>query len=171
MAFIKRNYDDSEVREFSKKFLKEVFDLNFDCHSNSKAIDLINVDDETIGAELEKGGWSGNFWSNDYSLMSGLGYRTINIPIRKAKYWYNKVNDNLESNENKHIFVRTNKKFTQVILIRPETIKDKNKIMFTEFTPNNSNELEKWMSFREEHVETYNLIDEKWELQKNDNVI
>lgn len=171
MAFIKKNYDDSEVREFSKKFLKEVFDLNFDCHSNSKAIDLINVEDETLGAELEKGGWSGNFWSNDYSFISGLGFRTINIPIRKAKYWYNKVGDNLVPNDNKHIFVRTNKKFTQVILIRPDTIKDKTKILFTEFTPNNSNELEKWMSFREEHVETYNLIGEKWELQKNNNVI
>jgi hypothetical protein len=43
---------------------------------------------------------------------------------------------------------------------------DETKILFTEFKPNNSNEIEKWMSFEEKNVETYNLIDYIWELQK-----
>ena len=166
MAFKKNNYDDSEVREFGVKFTKDVFNLLFESHPNCKAIDLINPDDYSYGVELEKGGWAGNFWDSDYSLISGLELRTINIPIRKLKYWYTVINDKLIPNEHENLFIRTNKDFTQVILIRPHTIKDKTKIQFTEFKPKNSNEIEKWMSFEEKNVETYNLIDYIWELQK-----
>jgi hypothetical protein len=115
---------------------------------------------------LERGGWTGNFWDSDYSLISGLELRTINIPIRKLKYWYNIVNDEITPNEYEHLFIRTNKDFTQVILIRPNTIKNETKILFTEFKPKNSNEIEKWMSFEEKNVETYDLIDNIWQLQK-----
>lgn len=166
MGYIKRYYDDTEVREFAKKFLKEVFNLNFESHKNLRGIDLINVEDKDFGVELERGGWIGDFWSNEYSLISGLGFRTVNIPIRKTKYWYTKKEDTLVPNKNKHWFVRTNKDFTQVILIKPTTIKHKDKILFTEFKPNNSDEIEKWMSFRQEHVKTYNFKKEKWRLQR-----
>ena len=165
MGYIKRFYDDTEVREFAKKFLKDVFNLNFESHKNLRGIDLINVEDNTFGVELERGGWIGDFWENEYSLISGLGYRTVNIPIRKTKYWYDKKEGSLSPNKNKHWFVRTNKTFTQVIVIKPATIKHKDKILFTEFKPNNSDEVEKWMSFRKEHVKTYNLKKEKWRLQ------
>jgi len=166
MGFKKNNYDDSKVREFGIKFTKDVFNLLFESHPNCKAIDLINPDDYSHGVELERGGWTGNFWDSDYSLISGLESRTINIPIRKLKYWYSNVNDERTPNDYQHLFIRTNKDFTQVILIRPNTIKDETKILFTEFKPNNSNEIEKWMSFEEKNVETYNLIDDIWELQK-----
>ena len=165
MKFRKKNYNDAPVREFGIKFIKEVFDLVFENHPNSKSIDLICSDDKTFGVELERGGWSGNFWVNDYSLISGLITRTINIPIRKLKYWYTVSNCTFAPNNNNHLFIRTNKDFTQVIIIRPETIKDKNKILFTEFKPNNSDEIEKWMSFKQSDVETYNLIEDKWKLQ------
>ena len=166
MGFRKNNYDDSEVREFGKKFTKDVLNLIFECHSNSKAIDLISADNPLFGVELERGGWTGNFWTNDYSLISGVGFRTINIPIRKTKYWYKKVNEEYTPNKNKHLFIRTNKDFTQVIVIKPTTIKNKDKILFTEFKPNNSNEIERWMSFRQEHVTTYNLVDGIWKKQR-----
>jgi hypothetical protein len=67
------------------------------------------------------------------------------------------------------LFIRTNKDFTQAIVIKPTTIKNKNKILWTEFQPNNSNEVEKWMSFRQEHVDTYNLVKGKWKLQRAKN--
>lgn len=163
MIFIKKNYDDSEVREFGKKFVKEVFDILLECHPNQKAIDLISTEDESFGVELERGGWSGNFWESDYSMITGIGFRTINVPMRKAKYWYDRYGDKLFPNKNKHWFIRTNKDFTQVILIKPNTIK--NKVIFTEFKPNNSKENEKWMSFKREDVQTYNFKENKWKIE------
>jgi hypothetical protein len=116
----------------------------------------------TFGVELERGGWYGDLWKNRYSLISGYEFRTINIPIRKLKYWYNITNDNILPNKLENWFIRTNKNFTQVILIKPDTIKDYNKIIFTEIRPGNTNQIEKFMSFKMEHVETYNLKKNKW---------
>jgi hypothetical protein len=166
MGYIKSKYDDTEVRVFTKQFLKEVFNLNFESHKNLRGIDLVNVEDKEFGIELERGGWKGDLWNNGYSLMSGTEFRTVNIPIRKTKYWFDKKNDIYLPHRKKNWFIRTNRDFTQVILIKPRTIRDMNKIMFTEFKPNNSNEMEKWMSFRQEHVLTYNLKNEKWRQQR-----
>jgi len=160
------NYDDTEVRNFGKIFLKEVFNLDLIDHPNNKAIDLIDKNNNQFGVELEKGGWCGDLWKNKYSFMSGKEYRTINIPYRKLKYWYTNFNNNLEPNNHENWFIRTNKDFTQVILIKSDTIKDPNKIIFTEFTPNNSDIFEKFMSFKMEHVETYNLKKNKWTKQR-----
>jgi len=158
----KGSYDDTEVREFSKKFLKEVFNFSLIDHPNNKAIDLIMENNNAFGVELERGGWYGDLWKNRYSLISGYEFRTINIPIRKLKYWYNITNDNILPNKLENWFIRTNKNFTQVILIKPDTIKDSNKIIFTEIRPGNTNQIEKFMSFKMEHVETYNLKKNKW---------
>jgi hypothetical protein len=64
------------------------------------------------------------------------------------------------------MFIRTNKDFTQAIVIKPTTIKNRDKILWTEFQPNNSTEVEKWMSFRQEHVDTYDLVNGKWKKQR-----
>lgn len=167
MTFIRRNFDDTPVREFGIKFTKEEFGLIFENHPNRTAIDLIDPTDYNVGVEMEGGGWEGNFWTNDkYAMISKIGFATINIPIRKTKYWYDKINELFLPNKKKNLFIRTNKDFTQAIVIKPTTIKNKNKILWTEFQPNNSNEVEKWMSFRQEHVDTYNLDGGKWKLQK-----
>jgi hypothetical protein len=166
MGYIKSKYDDTEVRVFAKQFLKEVFNLNFESHKNLRGIDLVNVEDKEFGIELERGGWKGDLWTNQYSLMSGSEFRTVNIPIRKTKYWFDKKNDLYLPHRKKNWFIRTNKDFTQVILIKPRTIRDMGKIMFTEFKPNNSDEMEKWMSFKQEHVLTYNLKKGKWIQQR-----
>jgi hypothetical protein len=167
MAFIRRNFDDTPVREFGIKFSKEVFGYEFISHPNKTAIDLISPDDPNFGAEMEGGGWEGDFWSNEkYSLISNLGVRTINIPIRKTKYWYDKINEVLLPNKKKNLFIRTNKDFTQAIVIKPTTVKNRNKIMWTTFQPNNSTEVERWMSFKEKDVQTYDLVKNNWVLQK-----
>lgn len=167
MAFIRKNFDDTPVREFGIKFTKEQFGLIFENHPNRTAIDLIDPTDYNTGVEMEGGGWEGDFWTNNkYSTISKLGFGTINIPIRKTKYWYDKINEIFIPNKKKNLFIRTNKDFTQAIVIEPTTIKNKNKILWTQFQPNNSNEVEMWMSFRQEHVKTYNFIKGKWKLQK-----
>jgi hypothetical protein len=167
MTFIRRNFDDTPVREFGIKFTKEKFGLIFENHPNRTAIDLIDPINYNIGAEMEGGGWEGDFWSNEkYSLISKLNFKTINIPIRKTKYWYDKINELFLPNKKKNLFIRTNKNFTQAIVIKPTTIKNKNKILWTEFQPSNSIEVEKWMSFRQEHVDTYDLVKDKWKLQR-----
>lgn len=157
------SYDDNLVREFVVSFCRNKFGLNLKSNEKIKKIDLLGIDDPQLGVEVEHGKWEGNFWKNDtYSLISGLRYRTANIPARKEKYWkdeikyYGKIKKNHSATKN--IFIRTNKDFSQILIIRPETIRDSNKLIRTKFQPRNSNEVEDWLSFRKKDVETYNLI-------------
>lgn len=166
------SFDDTLVRNAVIEFFKKRFNIELKSNEVEKKIDLLGVNDNLLGVEVEHGKWNGNFWDVDsYSLnLTGLDYRTINIPARKEKYWkdinpyYNKQVDNPSSEKN--IFVRTNKDFTQFIVIRPETIRDSKKLIRTSFQPNNSNEVEDWLSFRNENVETYDLLNGEYILQK-----
>jgi hypothetical protein len=54
-----------------------------------------------------------------------------------------------------------------MVVIRPETIRDTKKLVVSKFQPNNSDEVEEWMSFKREDVETYNLIDNVWVIEKS----
>ena len=166
------SFDDTLVRNAVIEFFKKRFNVNLKSNEVEKKIDLLGIDDELLGVEVEHGKWNGNFWNVDsYSLnLTGLSYRTINIPIRKEKYWkdvnlyYGKEIQNPSSKKN--IFVRTNKDFTQFIVIRPETIRDSKKLIRTSFQPNNSDEIEDWISFRNEHVETYDLLSGEYVIQQ-----
>jgi hypothetical protein len=167
------SYDDSPVRNAVIDFFKIRFNILLnETPPERRLIDLTGVTDTKLGVEVEGGKWSGCFWKNEkYSLISGLDYKTINIPIRKQKYWlqeyffYGKLKENESYNTN--IFTRSNKDFTQMILIRPETIRDPEKAVITTFQPNNSDEVEEWLSFRREDVETYNLNEGVWTLDIN----
>ena len=66
-----------------------------------------------------------------------------------------------------NIFVRSNKDFTQFIVIKPETVRNSNKCFKSKFKPNNSNVVEDFMSFKREDVETYNLVNNSFVLDKN----
>ena len=166
------SFDDTLVRNAVIEFFKIRFNIKLKSNEIEKKIDLLGIDDELLGVEVEHGKWMGNFWETDsYSLnLTGLDYRTINIPARKEKYWkdinpyYGKQVVNPSSKKN--IFVRTNKNFTQFIVIRPETIRDSKKLIRTSFQPNNSDEIEDWLSFRNEHVETYDLLGGEYVLQQ-----
>ena len=172
MAKLKRtSYDDTLVREFIIKFCDEKWSMKLKSNDELYKIDLVGVDDLLLGVEVEHGKWEGNFWENDnYSLISEQKFRTINIPGRKEKYFLpentvrSKVTDNLSYQKN--IFMRTNKDFTQVIVIRSNTVRDKNKMVRTRFQPKNSNEVENWLSFRREDVETYTLINGTFVLEQ-----
>lgn len=164
----KTDFDDTVVREFVIKFFKDFFNINLISNPVERKIDLLfenNID----GVEVEHGKWKGDFWGNKtYSMLSGLGFKTLNVPIRKEKYWMDIVKGKVNESATKNIFVRTNKDFTQVIVIRPETFRNPEKIYRSKFQPNNSREIEDWLSFKKEDVETYNLVEDKWVLDNND---
>lgn len=160
--FIPAKFNDTLIRNAVIEFFKQRFKIELKHNEQHNKIDLVGVKDPELGVEVEHGKWQGDFWSNDvYSLISEQSFRTINIPARKEKYWkdnflyYNKMKNNVSSEKN--IFVRSNIDFTQFILVRPDTIRDSKKLVRTKFKPSNSNEVEDWLSFRKEDVETYNL--------------
>jgi hypothetical protein len=168
------SYDDTIVRNFIINFCLEQWGLKLKSNDELYKIDLLGVDDSLLGVEVEHGKWKNNFWEDDnYSLISGQNFRTVNIPARKEKYWLEsfenrkKIINNLSHEKN--IFMRTNKDFTQVIVIRSETIKNPKKCLRTKFQPKNSDEVENWLSFRYEDIETYNLIDGKFVLEQIEN--
>lgn len=173
MPFLRgASFNDGPVRSAVIDFFDNSFGvlLNETPH-DMKVIDLTGATETLLGVEVEGGGWNGCFWKNEkYCMISNTGFPTINIPIRKHKYWmevysfYGKMKEN--PSYDKNIFVRSNKDFTQMIVIRPETVRNPNKVVKTTFQPNNSNEPEDWLSFKREDVETYNLINGEWKLDK-----
>jgi hypothetical protein len=162
--FIPAKFNDTLIRNAVIDFFDRKFNIRLKHNEKHNRIDLVGIDDPLLGVEVEHGKWMGNLWDNDtYSFISEQEFRTANIPARKEKYWldeyiyYNKLKSNPSSTKN--IFVRSNADFTQFILIRPETIRDQNKLHRTSFKPRNTNEIEDWLSFKREDVETYDLID------------
>lgn len=166
------SYNDGPVRNAVIDFYNKHFKIQLnETPPEMRVIDLTGSTETLLGVEVERGGWSGDFWSNEkYSLISGLPFKTLNIPLRKEKYWleeytfYGKPKFNPSAKEN--VYVRSNNNFTQMIVVRPETIRNPKKSLRTKFQPNNSDELEDWMSFKREDVETYNLTDTGWVLEK-----
>lgn len=169
--FIPGKFNDTLIRNAVIKFFKLKFKVDLMHNQVHNRIDLVGVKDPTLGVEVEHGKWVGNFWKNEnYSFISEHSFQTANIPGRKEKYWldeyysYNKLRENISSEKN--IFVRSNVDFTQFILIRPQTIRDSDKLVRSKFKPRNSDEVEEWLSFRKEHVETYDLKNGKYTKQR-----
>lgn len=164
------SYNDELVTGFVIKFMKKIFNCDFILNPNRKsAFDLINkYGDPRLGfIEVELGFWKGNFWEDDYySYLSGVGERTVNAGMRKGKNFFTVVDNKLIPTEYPHWFIRTN--CSQVIIVSSDTIRDREKVMFTTFKVSNNNKIEDWMSFKQEHVKTYNPITNGWVLQKNE---
>jgi hypothetical protein len=165
--------DDTEVRNAVIKIYKDFFNILLEgTPQKENRIDLIGIDNPKFRVEVEHGQWNGNFWDDyHYSTLSRLGFPTVNVPIRKEKhylpeyYFYGKYVDNSESyllNQ----YVRTNKDFSQFILIESDTFRDSEKRIYATFKAGNSIDVEKWMCFRREHVKTYNLINGVWVLEE-----
>lgn len=165
------SYNDTEVRKKIIEFSREYLGLSMKQNPKQRKIDLIGrKKNPDVGIEVEKGGWLGDFWSTpSYCDLTDLKFSTVNIPIRKEKYWkeYNMWFGKMKYNVSwkKNIFVRTNDDFSQIIVIRPEVITNATKVFYTTFQANNCDEPEDWMSFRREDVETYNLMNGKYILE------
>ena len=165
----KPNYGDEAVKSFCIKILEEKFNMKFKLNDRSKreartGIDLIHDTVPDFGAELEQGGWTGNFWETGvYQWLPRIDgkkyeYGLINMPIRKKHFWI----EEKDKGHDKNLFIRTNKDFTQFIVIKPDAVK--NKSIPTRFLANNNDEEEQWLSFKKEDVETYTLTDNEWKL-------
>lgn len=165
------SYDDTEVRKKVIKFSRDYLGLSMKSNPKQRKIDLIGrKKNPDTGVEVEKGGWKGDFWKTPtYCDLTDLGFSTVNIPIRKEKYWKKYImwfgKEKFNPGWNKNIFVRTNEDYSQIIIIRPEVITDPMSLYHTTFQANNCDEPEDWMSFKREDVETYNLINEKYILE------
>lgn len=173
-SFLKKtDYNDILVREAVIKIVKEAFNIDAFSNTDDKyGIDLLVVNGNGMGIEVEQGGWKGNYWGDsNYSNKTNLGFQTLNIPLRKDHFWMEYYLD--EKDVTRHtpgyltnLFIRTNTDFTQFILVRPETIFDRKKVHRNRFLASNSTQIENWLSYKKEDVETYNLIEGIWTLQK-----
>ena len=163
-------YDDSESRNAIIEFVKEILGLEMIANPNKYGIDLLYKEDPTWGVEIEHSkNWTGDFFSDENSGLNNktdLGFKTVNIPWwRKSKYW-----DPLKTTGwDKNIFIRCNKDFTQIILIRPETFANPAKCYEATFQTKwiTTGEPEEWRSFKRQDVEVYNLVDGKYILDTN----
>ena len=153
---VKKNYDDSLIKKRAIKFYAKVFGVALKINPTPKKIDLITVGNSEKGIEVERGGWSGDFWRNDYSLRSNLKFRTVNMPRRKVEYFLNP--------RSKSVFVRSNNDFTQFIVISADTVREK---FIPTYFFGGSGYGEHWFSFKKEDVETYNYRNGRFIKLKN----
>lgn len=179
----KVSYDDKPVKDFLIEFFSQNFSWELKVNLEKYGIDLLSVNGDCPDVECERGNWNGNFWENKgySSFLSdaspSIKHQTVNIPYRKRHYWvegdHYKESGKFWYTEKNHLtnlFARTNFEFTQVILIKPEVIRDETKCHIAGKKPVNihKNEIEYWMGFKNEDVDTWNYNTEKkvWELSK-----
>jgi len=166
------SYDDTYIREQIESFYLKYFGKKLIDNPDGYGIDKLYEDDRTRGIELEHGGWDNDdFWNDEYYAhkCGYLDYPHVNVPYRKLKFWINELlpkktrdgywvkRPNIK-NFKDTIFIRCNQDLTQFIIIRPDAFLTK-KYVITDIYCSNSDEIEKFMSFRREDVETYNIID------------
>jgi hypothetical protein len=178
----KVNYKDLPVREAITEFVLQMFGWEVESNSNNKfEIDLVSVNGECPDIECERGNWDGNYWDTKFSEVLKYGspripFKTINFQQRKEHYWiegnhYFPESGNFRYTEKNHltnIFIRTEFNFNQMILVRPNVIRDKSKINYSmKKTFNISNgDVEPWCGFRREDSETYNKVNGVWVLEE-----
>ena len=126
------------------------YEIEINPDSNGKGIDLRAKHDHSIGIEVERGWWIGDFWKDMYySLMAkSLNFQTLNMPGRKEKYYlpfYYYRDDNEEIVEvdnrdkmNKVIFIRFNWDGSQANIVYADIVHNPEKLFKDEFRPKNN---------------------------------
>ena len=177
------NYKDLPVRLAVTDFVKQVFNWNVISNSNDEyKIDLISENGDCPDIECERSNckqpdyWSSKGFSEFLrDATPSIPFRTLNFQGRKehywiegdhyyknGKYWYT------EKNHLTNLFIRTTYNFEQMMIIRPEIIRDESKVYRALKQPFNihKNELEPWLGFRRKDVETYNKVNGVWVLDE-----
>ena len=179
------SFEDTPIKKAVIIFYKMKFSIDLMINPKQRKIDLIFVSDHTYGVECERGGWTGNYWEHVDSInKGGLMFRTVQFQNRKEKYFYptmdiltdwGNVYTHREPNYLKNDFVRSNNDFTQMIIVRSETVRTKSHRAWWKTKGVTTGDIEEWLCFRREDVETYNLVNGEWildltyELQQSNN--
>lgn len=154
---IDESYDDNLSRGYVINFFEDKFGIDLISNPEMYKIDLLIVGSPHGGVEVERGKWTGDFWSSPgFCRKTNLGYDTLNVPYRKVHFWLSDDPGYLEN-----LYVRHNLDGTQFLILRPEIITDTRKMKITEFVPGNNKHKkeETFLSYRREDVETYTLTD------------
>jgi hypothetical protein len=170
-------YDDSYVRSIMEQVLLEHMGWDLRDCDNKYGIDKVFFPHAKFGVELEHGGFdTDDFFNHEgYSRKTDLPYPTLNMPERKLKFW---LKDKLwykedwndpksqwlftlnVSEKEKNIFCRTNVNCDHFLIVRPEKILNGDYVI-KEIYCNNSKKFEKFLCFKQEDVEVYNIINGK----------
>lgn len=169
----KVSFKDQLVRDAVIKIVKKAFGWDVVNNKNGYGIDLVFVNNLLVGIEVERAGNKGDYWKVVGTNKGKFPFETLNMPQRKEKYF--KLRSNCVSKKGypyvhnepgyeENIFIRTNTDFTQFCLVRSKTIRDPKKCFreFWETYTVTTGEIEEWLCFKREDVETYNLINDEW---------
>jgi hypothetical protein len=167
----KDKFDDTRMRSLFIEFARKYLGLEFKS-GTILGIDLINIDDESWGAEGEDAQWNGDRWVSGQRDRFGLGIDTLNMPHRKWFYFglQDKSEKNKEKNNKTHfgylknLYFRYNKELDQLCIVDASIIRDLEKIKFVnDFKVNNSPVPEDWIAIPKKYVRTFNKqLDETW---------
>jgi hypothetical protein len=170
-------YDDNPVKTAVIKITKDAFGWELMVNPKEKKIDLIHINEPDRGVEVERGGWTGDYWSQDPISFNGntLPFPTLNMPYRKEHFFhldlewlndYGNIKTSHTPSFEKNIFIRTNTNFTQFILVKSEIVREKmTRGCFKVYR--GTGEKEHWLCFKREDVDTYNLINGSWKKDEN----
>ena len=179
----KVNYKDLPVRTAVSKFVDQAYGYKVISNSNDEyKIDLISENGDCPDIECERSNckvadyWSSKGFSQFLSnAIPSVKYKTLNFQGRKEHYWIEGdhfyKNGNFWYTEKNHLtnlFIRTTFHFEQMLVIRPEVIRDETKLYRAMKQPYNihKNELEPWIGVRRKDVETWNLVNGIYVLDK-----
>ena len=177
------NFKDLPLRLAVIKFAKQAYNYDVISNSNDKyKIDLISKNGDCPDIECERSNCkSADYWSSKgYSQFlsdaePNIKYKTLNFQKRKEHYWiegdhYYKNGKfwYTEKNHLTNLFVRTTFNFEQMMVIRPEIIRDESKLYRAFKQPFNihKDEPEPWIGVRRKDVETWNLVNGIYILDK-----
>ena len=171
------SFDDYVIKKKVVEIAPQLLGLNLKINENhdGKGIDLICVDNPEIGVEVERGGWFGDFWKDLYYSTEVMkwGFSTLNMPDRKLRYWMERYLWRKQMIENpgfrNTIFIRSSWELYQMNVVRPETVLNPDKIFRKREKVKNNTKIEGWVSFKHEDVETFNLYNDLYILESEEN--
>lgn len=164
---VKSVYDDALMRNIGITVFDQAFGMKFKSGTET-GIDLVLIDDPSVGAEGEDGSWDGDRWVGGQKDIFNLGVGTLNIQDRKWHFWNlqelsekpgaKRFWGKVTSGWNKNFYFRLNRQGDQMCIVDAETILDDNKRLFAlNRKVSNNDEAEDWICIPEEYVKTYNL--------------
>ena len=181
------SYDDREVKNEIIKVSEKL--LGFQVKRNDindieaeYGIDLISVNDPTLGVEVERGGPVYGHWDDDwFNNIFKFPFKTLNMPDRKEHFWvekyrrHDKYGNYIDKEEVdnsvgclKNIFVRTDWFFNQYNVVFASVIRDPEQTFRKRGKVSNNTIPEGWLLFPRISVVVFNKINGEIVLETDD---